>query len=106
MSTKVSKKINNAVSKVINTPYKGRMNSQHLCVGLNKGRIMTPVGYNYHRSMVFGELKGSLHAEMAVVYYLINLYSGVCDFNYRKSYTCVEAILRDEKEESKVVGKT
>lgn len=106
MTSKVSNKVSNAISKVINTPYIGRMSSQHLCIGLTKGKIISPVGYNYHRSMVFGELKGSLHAEMYIVYYLINLYSGGCDFNYRKSYSCVEAIFKCEKGSPKVVEKT
>lgn len=50
--------------------YRGDLNKKHFCVALYKGKMITPVVNNYKRSMVFGSLRGTLHAEMAALNYL------------------------------------
>lgn len=52
---------------------KSTMNNKHACVAICKGKIVSPKFHNYMRSYMHSFNCGSLHAEMAVINYLLNL---------------------------------
>lgn len=79
MSSPVSNKIIRIFNRLKNTPYKGTLRCQHFAVAIRGGRVITPVSYNYHRTYVFGKKRGTIHAEMNSLKYLVNTdksYSG------------------------------
>lgn len=63
--------------------YKGDLSNKHFSVALVKGKIISPVVNNYHRVNVFGTLRGSLHAEMATMNYVL---SSKTKMSMNKSY--------------------
>lgn len=67
-----SNKIYKIFESIKNTKYKGTVRCRHFAVGIRGGRVITPVGYNYHRTYVFGKKRGTIHAELNPMSYLIN----------------------------------
>lgn len=79
MLSHVSNKIIRIFNRLKNTQYKGTLRCQHFAVAIRGGRVITPVSYNYHRTYVFGKKRGTIHAEMNSLKYLVNTdksYSG------------------------------
>lgn len=74
-----SNKITMIFNQLKNTPYKGTLRCRHFAVAIRGGRVITPVSYNYYRTYVFGKKRGTIHAEMDSLKYLLNTdksYSG------------------------------
>jgi hypothetical protein len=67
-----SNKIHNIFESIKATPYKGTIRCRHFAVGIQKNRIVTPVCYNYRRTYVFGKKRGTIHAELSPINYIIN----------------------------------
>ena len=63
--------------------YKGDIKRQHFAVAIRRGKIITPIAYNYHRMNIFGKIRGTMHAEMNVTNYLVNTTKSV-QFNKHK----------------------
>lgn len=53
-------------------PYKGTLRCQHLSVATINGKIVSPIGYNYFRTYVYGTKRGTIHAEMTNTNFLLN----------------------------------
>ena len=73
MTTQASPKIYKIFESIKNTEYKGSVRCRHFSVAIKNGRVITPIGYNYHRTYVFGSKRGTLHAEMNPLSYLMNM---------------------------------
>ena len=73
----VSSKIYNIFESLKSSPYKGDIKCKHFSVAIRKGKIVTPVSCNYHRTNVFGKTRGTMHAEMNATNYLINMDGGI-----------------------------
>lgn len=71
----VSSKIYRIASKLSNIEYKGDLKCKHIAVALYNNKIISPVGYNYSRSKFLNKKIGTLHAEMYIVNYIVNLYN-------------------------------
>lgn len=82
VNTDIPVKIYNIFNRIKDTTYIGDIDRSHFAVAIKKGKIISPVGYNYYRLKSLGILNGSLHAEMNVINYLVNMYR----FN-RKKYS-------------------
>ena len=54
------------------TLYKGDIKRRHFAVVIRRGKMITPIAYNYHRMNVFGKTRGTMHAEMTATNYLVN----------------------------------
>lgn len=72
MMSHVSNKIIRIFNRLKNTQYKGTLRCQHFAVAIRGGRVITPVSYNYYRTYVFGKKRGTIHAEMNSLKYLLN----------------------------------
>ena len=82
----VSKKIYNIYNNLLDLPYKGDIAQCHFSVAITKGKIISPVSYNYCRTMVLGEMKGTIHAEMSTINNILNSFP---DFVYRNYKQCI-----------------
>lgn len=47
--------------------YSGQLRCKHFSVAIRNGKVITPVLCNKYRTHVFGQVKGSMHAEMTVI---------------------------------------
>ena len=59
--------------------YKGDLRCRHFSLAVKNGKIITPILNNYSRCKIFNTIKGSMHAEMNVLNYIVNtrnLYNG------------------------------
>ena len=86
MYSNVSNKIIDIFNKLKNTEYKGTLRCQHFSVAIRGNRIITPVLQNHFRTYVFGKKRGTMHAEMNSLKYLINTdksFSGYSNDKYR-----------------------
>lgn len=72
MSSNVSNKIMDIFNNLRNTEYKGTLRCQHFSVAIRGNRVITPVLQNHFRTYVFGKKRGTIHAEMNSLKYLIN----------------------------------
>ena len=72
MPSNVSNKIMNIFNNLRNTEYKGTVRCQHFSVAIRGNRVITPVLQNHFRTYVFGKKRGTIHAEMNSLKYLIN----------------------------------
>ena len=68
----VSSKIYRIFDRLKNTPYNGTVSCKHFSVAIRNGKVITPVLFNYHRKYVFGTKRGTIHAEMNSLNYLMN----------------------------------
>jgi hypothetical protein len=75
--------LQNIVNDMINQEYKGTMKSRHLSVALCNNIPVTNYKYNYHQEYVFGEFRGTCHAEMSTAMDVLNNYS---DLNGYQNY--------------------
>jgi len=66
-------KIRNIYNNLKDSVYKGDIHNIHFAVAIRKGKVISPVGFNYLRTMVFGKANGVFHAEMNVSNYFKNL---------------------------------
>ena len=79
-----SNKINNIFNNLKNSEYKGGMYYKHLSVVIRNNIVISPILCNYNRSYVFGKTRGTLHAEMNSLNYIINNdKSSCCRINHR-----------------------
>lgn len=53
-------------------PYNGDVQVEHYSVAIQNGKIISPLLNNYHRTKVLGVIKGTIHAEMAVINFIVN----------------------------------
>jgi len=86
MSSNVSNKIIDIFNNLMNTEYKGTLRCQHFAVAIRGKRLITPVLQNNFRTYVFGKKRGTMHAEMNSLMYLLNAdtsFSGYTN-NYSK----------------------
>ena len=72
MSKNVSRKIYNIFNRIKETKYNGTIRCQHFAVSIIGSNIISPVKCNNFRSYVFGKQRGSIHAEMNSLNYVIN----------------------------------
>jgi hypothetical protein len=69
----ISPKIMRIYDNLKNTPYTPKeIRCQHFAVAMQKGKIVSPVGINYHRVKVLKNTRGTMHAEMNVCNYILN----------------------------------
>lgn len=80
----VSKKIYNIYNNLKDLPYKGDINSQHFSVAVYKGKIISPLSYNYLRTFSLGKLKGSVHAEISTINNVLNSQNSYSYKNYKQ----------------------
>jgi hypothetical protein len=59
---------------------KSNMTHKHACIAINKGCIISPAFHNYMRSYIFNYNCGCVHAEIAIINYLIN---NICKINQK-----------------------
>lgn len=81
MSTKVSNKINMIFSSLVNSEYNGNVHNHHFAVSIRNGKVISPVSCNYSRQYIFGKIRGTCHAEMSSLNYIIN--SARCYINHK-----------------------
>lgn len=81
MNLSVSNKINKIYTRLQTTKYKGSLRCQHFAVAIRGGKVITPVAYNYHRTYVFGKKRGTIHAEMNTLNYVLNTDKSVGCYN-------------------------
>ena len=72
MSKNVSKKIYNIFNRIKRTKYTGEIRCQHFAVAIRGNNMISPVKCNHFRSYVFGKTRGSMHAEMNSLNYILN----------------------------------
>ena len=95
MSCTVPTKINNLFSRLQNTKYNGDLQyHHHFSVAIRNNVAISPVMCNYNRAYVFGKIRGSIHAEMNSLNYILNSdksvqyhtnhNSGLCDIEQSK----------------------
>jgi len=73
MSKTISRKIYSIFNRVKNTKYNGTIRCQHFAVAIRGGNMISPVKCNNFRSYVFGKTRGSIHAEMNSLNYVLNI---------------------------------
>lgn len=83
MPVEVPVKIYNIFNRIKDTTYIGDIQRHHFAVAIKKGKVISPVGYNYFRLKTLGILCGTIHAEMYIINYLVNMYRS----KYRKKYS-------------------
>ena len=97
MYNSVSTKIYKIFSTLQNTPYKGTIRCHHFSVAIRGGKMITPVAYNDYRTNVFGKARGTIHAEMGSLHYLLNADKSVGGYNNHKLlYEHHKRVLRDK----------
>lgn len=65
-------KINIMFARLQNSPYTGDLQTHHFSVAIRNNIAITPVMCNYNRFYVFGKKRGTMHAEMSSLNYLLN----------------------------------
>lgn len=95
MPSKVSNKIVNIFNQLKNVPYNGTIRCRHFCVAIRNGKVISPVLCNYFRTYVFGKKRGTMHAEMHCLKYLLctdRSFEGF--FNHKSLFLEKQCILR------------
>lgn len=85
MSSNVSNKIIDIFNNLKNTKYNGTLRCRHFSVAIRSNRVITPVLQNHFRTYVFGKKRGTMHAEMNSLKYLINTDKSVSGYSNNKS---------------------
>jgi len=85
MSSNVSNKIIDIFNNFRDTEYKGTVRCHHFSVAIRGNRVITPVLQNHFRTYVFGKKRGTMHAEMNSLRYLINTDKSVSRYTNGKS---------------------
>lgn len=80
--------------QLVSKKYNGDLKCQHLSLVMCKGKVISPIGYNYGRVYIFGEKRGTFHAEMSNMNYLVNnlycsVYGGEINKNILHEYPYV-----------------
>ena len=75
MTACVSNSVKHIIGRMAEAEYGGDMRCRHLAVAIRSGIPITDFKVNYIRDMVFGEYRGSVHAEMNVIEDILRLYS-------------------------------
>jgi hypothetical protein len=88
MTLNVPKKVYSIFERLKSSKYIGDIRCNHFAVAIRAGKLVTPVGYNYSRTMVFGEIRGTLHAEMNILSYIFNTDKSISGFNVHRSSLC------------------
>lgn len=91
MSYPVSNKINKIFKRLQGSKYTGSLQRRHFSIALRGGKQVSPVSCNYHRTIVFGKIRGSLHAEMNSLGYVLNT-----DSSFREHRNHKRCILRSK----------
>ena len=76
-----SNKINKIFSGLTSSKYSGDLTAHHFAVVIRNGKVVSPVLCNYSRSFVFGKKRGTMHAEMNSLNYILNIDN--CHINHR-----------------------
>lgn len=89
MSLSVSNKINRLFNRLRTSKYTGDLQNKHFAVVIRSNIAISPVLCNYSRSYVFGKARGTLHAEMNGLNYVLNSDKSVCgNVNHRLVEQC------------------
>jgi hypothetical protein len=72
MSSTVSNKIKKIYNILKGSNYTGDHRCHHFAVAIRGGKVITPVSCNYYRINVFGTARGTIHAEMNSLSYVLN----------------------------------
>ena len=73
MSKSISKKIQNIYQRLVSAEgKKEEMYRHHYAVAVRNGEVITPLSHNQYRVNVFGEVRGTMHAEMSAINNLLN----------------------------------
>jgi hypothetical protein len=72
MSSPASNKINRIFSRLRSSSYSGDLRNQHFSVAIRNNMVISPVMCNYNRVYVFGKKRGTIHAEMNSLNYILN----------------------------------
>ena len=72
--------------------HKSELNKKHACVAIQKGKIISPTFHNYNRAYILDYKCGSVHAEMAVMNYLIN---SLWRENWKEKHACIFRLIHD-----------
>lgn len=94
MYSHVSNKINKIFNRLKGSKYTGSLRCRHFAVAIRGGKQVSPVSCNYHRTVVFGKVRGSLHAEMNSLSYVLNTDSSFS--GYGNHYLEERCILRSK----------
>lgn len=62
--------IKNQVGNI--SKYSGELRCKHFSIALRGRKVISPVLQNHYRTYVFGEKRGTIHAEMNSLNFLIN----------------------------------
>jgi deoxycytidylate deaminase len=83
----ISKKIRNIFERLQNSKKiieNNGIKHLHYSVATRKGKVVSPVRYNQFKTYVFGDLCGSIHAEMSTCEYLYNQFEQKGVNKYKK----------------------
>lgn len=96
MNKNISKKIQKIYERLISRDgKKEEMYRNHYAVVIYKGNVMTKLCHNHYRVKVFGETRGTMHAEMSAITSFLNAYKSsfvnhsVMLKNFRDKRQCI-----------------
>lgn len=89
ITSRVSSKIIRIFNRLKGSEYTGSLRCRHFAVAIRGGKQITPVSCNYHRTVVFGKVRGSLHAEMNSLSYVLNMEGSFRGGNHYLEERCV-----------------
>jgi hypothetical protein len=84
MTYVVSNKINMIYNRLKDSKYIGNIRCRHFAVAIRGGKVVSPVSCNYYRTNVFGKIRGTIHAEMNSLSYVLNTDNSVNGYNNHK----------------------
>ena len=90
----MDKKNNDMIPKRIRRIYEslkdydhvGNMRCKHIAIAVKNGKPVSPIGYNHFRTKVFGEIRGTMHAEMKVLHDLLKSFNNKVGHRSRINY--------------------
>ena len=84
MTSIISNKINSIFNKLKSLPYTGDLHTHHFSIAIRQGKMISPVSCNYFRTYVFGKIRGTMHAEMGTLNYILNSNKSISSpYNHR-----------------------
>jgi hypothetical protein len=94
-SSPVPTKIYRIFDRIKTAEYNGTLRCQHFAIVLRRGKPVSPVSCNYLRANVFGKTRGTMHAEMSSLNYVLNKLKSICGYaNHKRSYDEEQCLLR------------
>lgn len=94
----ISNKIYNIFNRLKESPYTGNIRCHHFSVAIRSGKQISPISYNYYRHTVLGKVRGTMHAEMGSLTYILNTDRSNGCYNNHKSLKGIQpCILRGKQ---------